>query len=309
MKKGLMLCASTIVAIASLGLSVSASAATYVVPVVVAGVPGLQESFWDSEVRVVAQAPGQALTVRRQWVALSGGGRADDPATAPEWSVQPDNAGYTALLILTGSQLLSGTDASAGAVGLLVDGQAEVYLRVANSRGAPRLLSQNGAPCCFPGNGQTLALSPEPLSGPSHAALVTAASGTFRVNLGIVNPNDSPLHLDLSANVYGSSDLPAGTAWTALVDWPAYGFIDIPALGWLQINGIFEHLLCFQSPQGVTFCGSPEVPYGWHPMPTLLKLRPGGPTPYYAYVSVVYSPANDPEFVPILPGDLEAPTP
>ena len=82
----------------------SASAETFVIPVVVPGVAGKNGSYWETEVRVIRLSAVDPVTVRRSWVALPGGGFVDDPATAPTWVIQDPNEPpkLVDMLILTG---------------------------------------------------------------------------------------------------------------------------------------------------------------------------------------------------------------
>lgn len=97
----------------------SAAAVDFVVPVVVKGTPGLNGSFWDSEVRILRLTLQQDLVVRRKWVALARGGFVDDPATAPVWAFPAMPSQLTArMIVLKGSDLLQGVDATHASVGL-----------------------------------------------------------------------------------------------------------------------------------------------------------------------------------------------
>jgi hypothetical protein len=106
---------------------VRAVAETVVLPVVARGVPGINGSVWDSEVRISGPRRFTGISVRRAWVALRDGGFVDDSATAPHWvfptMVMPAGMPYPQLfIVLTGDQLLQATDASKGAVALEIEG-------------------------------------------------------------------------------------------------------------------------------------------------------------------------------------------
>ena len=144
--KVLMTLALTVAAFAGSPLAV---AETYVLPVIVRGVPGLNGSYWDSEVRVMQLNLAEPVTVRRLWVATAAGGNLDNEGTAPSWALLPTSE--RTLVILTGNDLLQGVDATHASVALEIQGRAAVIVHNTNTGGAGRLPPEY---CCLPGNGQ-----------------------------------------------------------------------------------------------------------------------------------------------------------
>jgi len=279
------------------------AAETYVIPVVVSGVPGVAGSFWDSEVRITKLFYQGAVHVRRAWVALRDGSVVDDPASAPSWVLAEDGM---RMLVVTGSDLLARTGATQGAVALDVEGEADVFLHVAETRRAPRLVDGDGTACCLPGSGQAMRVLPEPLVGPSHASWATAGTGTFRINVGLVNPNSAPIEVRVRLYPFLSGNgIPpfvwyspwAGIPWTS---------VTLPGMRWIQVNSPYETVMCAGTLE--PHCPTPGHPFERPVGPAVIEFVPSSSDPYYAYVSLVYSPTNDPEFVQVLPGGLEVPT-
>jgi len=165
-----------------------------VFPAVTADEPGLYDSLWVTEARVVKVNPNDWVTVRRKWVCLPEGGFLDDPATAPVWGTD------WRVAVMGGTDLLAGTVASAGAVGLEVEGGP--VLAHAHVADASRGLTVPGA---VYGQGQLIPAFREPLRGPSHIPWLGGCMNTpcalspplewnyLRNNIGIVNPNPEPL--------------------------------------------------------------------------------------------------------------------
>jgi hypothetical protein len=141
------------------------AAETFVLPAVVKGVPGINGSFWETEVRILRMSLQEPFVVRRVWVATAEGGFVDDPATAPRWEFPEYPAWNTPrLLQLRGAELLAGSGAPSGAVALEVEGPAIVHLRSTNTASAAPV---PWAAAVTRGNGW-LALAPTtPIHGPS----------------------------------------------------------------------------------------------------------------------------------------------
>jgi len=276
----------------------SVAGKTYVLPVVVKGVQGLNGSFWDSEVRILRLSVQQDVVVRRVWVALAGGGFVDDPATAPSWSFPPLVPQLTArMVVLRGSDLLQGVSATHASVGLDIQGSVAVYLHNVNSQG-----SQDGT---LLGSGQLAPGAPELFVGPVTIPWATVGQGSFRMSVGFVNPSPTQLTLRVYPSelwlVYHDPGLEDPRYW--LDANPLQPFlVTLPAWGWRQVDDIFSKALwctdldgCWRVPGG-----------GAHPGPHFLEAEPDDPqASYFAYASIVYSPLNDPEFVAVIPGSVE----
>ena len=114
------------------------AAETFVLPAVVKGVPGMNGSFWETEVRILRMSLQEPFLVRRVWVATAEGGFVDDPTTAPRWEypVAGFSTGRARMLMLLGSDLLAGVTAASGAVAIETEGSAVVYLRTTNTANA-----------------------------------------------------------------------------------------------------------------------------------------------------------------------------
>ena len=278
------------VAVVLLGLLPAATcdAETYVLPVVVRGVPGLNGSYWESEVRILQLDMSVPVAVKRLWVATATGGFLDTPASAPTWEL-PGFSGYRGLVILTGADLLQGVDGTHASVALDVQGNAAVIVHNANTGGAGRLPPEY---CCLPGNGQlTLALT-MPIQGASIIPWATSGKNVFRVNVGIVNPNPVKATFSLKGQGFGNG---AGNNpyWTAPAT--ASGFsVTLPPWGWLQINDVFAVLEVMLQPGW----GTPLE--NWL-APASVIIEPSGALAYYAYATPIYSPLNDPEFIAAVP--------
>jgi len=283
-----------------------AAPATYVLPVVVRGIQGAAGSYWDSEVRIIRLDMQNPLTVRRTWVALKAGGFTDDPSTAPSWTLPPPNPeGYVyRMLILTGCDLMEGVSDSHAAIALDIDGPANVILHNANTEGQPPI-PYGSQMCCLPGNGHMAVAATQLLVGPSYVPWATS-SGTespFRTNVGFVNPSATPLHLHVRAfplNPYQHLVPPVPTPY-----WVEDGTlvpeldVDLPALGWLQLNDIFANLQACTWVNGCWPLGIPQ--------PSLIQIDPTGTSGYLAYATPIYTPKNDPEFIWAEPGDVSPP--
>jgi hypothetical protein len=288
-----------------------AAAATYVLPVVVRGIQGAAGSYWDSEVRIIRLDMQNPLTVRRTWVALKGGGFTDDPSTAPTWTLPPPNPeGYDyRMLLLTGSELMAGVPDSHAAIGLEIDGPAKVILHNSNTEGQPPIPPADFVTCCLPGNGHMTVATTQLLSGSSYIPWATS-SGTespFRTNVGFINPAATPLHLHVRVFLlfpYQTLIPPIETPYW--VEESGYGGtllpeldVDLPPLGWLQLNDIFASLQICSYANGC-----------WpltYPMPSLIQIDSQSSVGYLAYATPIYTPKNDPEFIWAEPGDVSPP--
>lgn len=274
---------------------------TLVLPVVVHGVRGMYGSYWDSEVRIMGQYLVPPLQVKRAWVAMPGGGFVDDPATAPHWVFPdvptPGTPPFGAYL-LTGGQLLQGTGATHAAIALEMDGTGnEVYLRNANTGGQGRLPEDGGAyTCCLPGNGQLIRALRAPLVSYGFIPWVTSGSVPFRVSVGVINASDQSRKVTVYLNVLVPKDpLISGgeTYWLPEAPTPASLDVDLPPWGFRQI----DDFLSVMRQQCTWSC---DVLDGVRPAAVFLQDL-ATQLPFYAYASVIYSPLNDPEFIPAVP--------
>ncbi len=298
--KNLVASAALAIALATLSSHV-AFAAEYVLPSLVTGVPGKNGSYWESEVRVVRRSLNETVTVRRIWVAIPGGGFHDDPVSAPSWTLE---TGYLAprMIILQAGHFLQGTGATHGAVGLEISGAAQVFVRVANTRGKSPLPDDTPGvyACCLPGTGQLIPAMTAGVNGPSSVTWVTTGSSPFRTNLAIVNPNDTPLVVTVvpwSLRARLSPIGPPGPVWLEWLDSFAVQTtpLNLPPWGWLQVNDVFS---LWENKD--TSTGAPaKLDFV---APGLIALLPSTEQPYFAYASVIYSPSNDSEFVAAIPG-------
>jgi hypothetical protein len=271
-----------------------------VFPAVTANEPGLYDSLWATQARVVKVNWSDPVTVRRKWVCLPDGGFVDDPDAAPVWSV----GGRVA--VLNGGDLLAGTGASIGAVAFEVEGGpvlAHAYVADV-SRGLSGYFSGVYGP------GQLTPAFREPLRGPSHipwlggcrntpCALTSPERWNFlRNNIGIVNPNPEPLTV-------------RGTVIPFAYTWPFNRFTEVfdvrgpetfervvPPYGWMQFPWAATHDYF-----------NPFDTY-YPPVGFIIGLTPEPDLPYYAYASVVFTPDpasgmppfSDPMYVPAEPG-------
>jgi hypothetical protein len=262
------------------------AAETYVLPVIVRGVPGLNGSYWDSEVRIMQLNLAEPVTVKRIWVATAGGGNPDNEGSAPSWALLAGPV--RTLVILTGNDLLQGVDATHASVGLEIQGRAAVIVHNSNTGGAGRLPPEY---CCLPGNGQLTSALTVPLQGPSIIPWATSGKNVFRVNVGIVNPNPASATFRIKGESFGNG---AGNNPYWMPVGPLTGpDVVLPAWGWLQINDVFALL------EGIFEPGLR------HPiedvLPASVIIEPLGGLPYYAYATPIYSPLNDPEFIAAIP--------
>ncbi len=276
-----------------------ASAETFVLPVVARGVPGINGSVWDSEVRISGPYQGLPPTVRRLWVALPGGGFVDDVETAPRWVFPTFTmpAGMPLPLtftVLTGDQLLQRTEALKGAVAIEVEGTGNhVFLHNANTLGQPRL-PQGAAEepaCCLPGNGQLIRGLSEPLVQNGAISWITSGRSPYRVSVGVINPTDQSRAFTIEMDVTGPwPNWPPGEAdgtyW--LANGAAALSFELPPWGFRQIDDLAAVLL-EQCPS----CSSLDrvAPAAVYVIDAETSM------PFYAYASVIWTPLNDPEFV------------
>ncbi len=273
------------------------SGETYILPVVVKGVKGLSGSYWDTEVRILRLSLQQDLVARRVWVALADGGSVDDPANAPTWSFPAMPPQLTArMIVLKGSDLLQGVNATHASIALDISGKVAVYLHNVNRQG-----TQDGA---LLGSGQLAPGASAPSVGPVTVPWVTAGKGNFRMSLGLVNPNPAPLTLRVyPSSLYLAFPYPDEVDWRYWLDANALQplVVTLPPWGWRQLDDVFSQLLLCTYPMGCSIAN------GWgYGGPHYMEVEPDDPkAPYFAYASIVYSPLNDPEFVPVIPGSVE----
>jgi hypothetical protein len=293
--------------------TISAEKKLHVLPVVVSGISGAQGSYWDTEVRVLARSPN-ALRIRRVWVAGRNGGQVDDPQAAPSCELplyDTTNGNPHRMLVLPASFLSPEIRIPLDghlAYGLEVEGDADVFLRNADTKGQPRLPADPSYTCCLPGSGQLIKAATEYLHGESIIPWVTAGTEAFRTNIGLINPSDKALrvHVRLVAMASVGTGPMATAASMQWFDTPRMGYsptlvVELPPWGWRQLNDVFrslslcdEHNVC--TPSAMT-------------RPSHVRILPEGDGPYLAYASVVYSPTNDPEFIWAEPGGMKPPLP
>ena len=272
-------------------------AQTYAIPAVVRGVAGSGGSFWASELRVLRRSLSERVTVRRTWVALQGGGSADG-ASGPSWTLEAGPGHAERVLILTGEELLQGTSAPQGVVGVEVAGDAWVLFRAANSQGKPRLPDDGSGACCWPGNGQAGMALGAALEGPSTIPWLSAGKSVFRNNIALVNPNPGPLSFRVWVRIAApAASASPGREWEEAARLLPID-VSLPAWGWTALNDVFSHYRLAPCP---VLC----PPFFTGVAPAYVSIEPTSAASYYAYASVIYSPLNDPEFVPALPGRLD----
>jgi hypothetical protein len=271
------------------GTAFAAAETTWVLPVVVRGVAGSNGSFWDSEVRLLRLRGTDPVTVARVWVATAEGGFEDPTSGGPTWHL-----GAGRMLILTGSDLLQGVTASHAAVALRVSGAAEVWWRNADTQGEGRLPVDD--PCCLPGSGQLGRGLTAALSGPSLLLWMTSGNQVFRDNVGLINPSALPMTVALGPVWLRSSQQVPGV-WGEGYQELEPTTVTLPPWGWKQLNNV----LWTARP----YCPFPSCQWLTEVAPVVGRVVPAeAGRPYYAYASVLYSPRNDPEFIPAVPGML-----
>jgi len=312
--------------------SVAGAQQTIVLPAVSNNVQGINGSVWSTELLLIKANPSDQITIRRLWVCLEGGGFADDPESAPTWYMSHTGPGGR-VARLDGESLLTGTAASLGAVALMVEGGAVIAnARIADiSRGTVF----SGTPF---GQGQLIPTESEPLIGDSYLPWLGGCLGQpcndpvpmdldpspwnfYRNNVGLVNPNPTPLHFSAVVLAFGGGFfLAPGSVFSSpylkelgeLGVGPESFSRDLPPYGWSQFP------LISARHYGSTAFGTPILPFESF----LVSLTPDSDLPYYAYASVIFSPDpdsdipafNDPLFIAAKPGyvapyDWTAPAP
>ena len=278
-------------------------AETYVLPVVARGVPGKNGSYWDSEARISNPSGPPPGPISRLWVALPEGGFVDDPATAPRWVFPPFTfpAGMplpSSVVVLTGDQLLQGTDAPKGAVALQIEGTGNhVFLHNANTLGQLRLPQAAGGPaCCMPGNGQLIGALRGPLIGQGFIPWITSGRSPYRVSVGCINPTGQSRTIRIDLVLLepwprpSPTEQPDGTYWLAGPGGTLA--VDLPPWGFRQVDDLASIIL-----QQCPSCDGLDrvAPAGIYLVDSDTQL------PFYAYASVIWTPLNDPEFVAAVP--------
>jgi hypothetical protein len=324
-----------------------AMAEVHVLPVVADQAPGRNDSLWSTQVQILTLNPGEVVEVRRVWVALEGGGFADDPETAPRWrfDVEPFHEDYPdpsdmpvdtrRIFILNGASLLQGTGARVGAVGLEIDGEAVVTARITNVTDETwDRWSRGTSPFQYIGLGQLVTGATTPLLGASMLPWLTPDSTRgetdedckvnspcyWRNNVGLVNPTAEPVEITLEVSAFFAiplfdyPDPPCPTRGVnevcpAIAGEPYYNrfsdwyrtTVDLEPWGWTQINSI-DYRFIIEA--GFPFPAYPSVNVGSSNL--VLNILPqDDETPYFAYLSQVYSgvhDANDPAYIPAIPG-------
>lgn len=286
-----------------------------VLPAVSDNVPGQNGSIWSTELLIVKTDRSNEITVKRLWVCVPDGGFAENPGDELSWSMT-GTGDDSVMLQLFGEDLLDGSGSALGAVGLQVDGG----VIVANAKivDISNGTVWGGTPL---GQGQRIPTGGESITGASFIPWiggclnVPCANGQdprwdyLRSNIGIVNPNPTPLSIAGDFRAFGNNVSPdVGQYQTGipleLAVWeggaigpPESIEITLPAYGWTQsawrssatyVGGFwFENRI-------------PNIGF-------IVELTPESDTaPYFAYASVVFAPDpsdgamefNDPMFVP-----------
>jgi len=286
------------------------------IPVVVDGVAGRNGSVWQTEVRILKLRLTEALQVRRAWVALPGGGFEDDPSTAPTWTSPAISEGYIIgpeLILLVGSELFAGTGSKIGAVGLEIDGEADVNFRTVETGGRPRL-PQSGQPyqlCCFPGTGSLLSGFGPPISGVSHLPWLTLGNAAIRTNVTLINPTVSPVELEMFVDSYtcygigiGYCNLDEATPYWAQGGYAAETLdpISVPPFGWMQLSDVYSYL-SLACPIGCPLPADVAPGVGVIFPQVEGSYDPNGQ--YYAYATIIDDTTNSAMFEPAVPGFVE----
>ncbi|MCD4749775.1 MAG: hypothetical protein K8R59_10425 [Thermoanaerobaculales bacterium] len=281
-----------------LSFSMTVAAEVYVLPAVAAGVEGDHGSLWETEVRILSVDPLAEIEIRRLWVCTPEGGFLDDPETAPIWMIWGADRG----LRITGEYILGvESDLELGAVALeITGGQVLVNSYVADVSVGETVPQ---APAIY-GLGQLIPAQTQALTGPSHLSWLGACNdfgggglpsecrSSYRNNIGLVNPGPESMVFTVRVLPMGGGQ-ELGLRWAQVEEFeivvPPYGWKQtswMPSLGYLGVSG-FAHYA------------------EW----TIVNLIPEDERPYYAYVSVVFSPDDpeitpfsDPAFVPAKPG-------
>ncbi len=278
-----------------------------VIPVIADEVLGVNNSIWQTEVQIIKKNSHDNLTVRRVWVCTGDGGFEEDPATATTWDMTQDDH-LVRMLTLSGWELLSGTGKDLGAVALeITGGEAIVNARIADIyRGSLDWRTPFG-------QGQAIPTNRDAILGPSHLPWlggcrnVPCTSSTiwdfYRVNIGVVNPNPTPLTITGLAIPFGYPSLGlTAELWNFTHGYQTFT-ITIPPYGWHQFP--WRSNLVF----GANIWGDPTVPTAGF----VMSLLPDSDAPYLAYASTVFAPDpatgvpafNDPLFISAEPGFIE----
>jgi len=273
------------------------AAETFVLPAVVRGVPGMNGSFWESEVRILRMSLQQPFVVRRLWVATAEGGFVDDPATAPTWEWQGGFPGQTArLLVLRGADLLTGVAAASAAVAIETEGSALVYLRSTNNGAAPAGWEQQPI---TKGNGWLVPTTGTPLRGPSTIPWCTTGRGdipewfAYRTSVGFVNASTEPLDLRVSVVFLGGESWEPRFWLDSPMSTVPFGVVHLPPWGRVQLDDVFStFVICTPIGCGTTYSEGP----------VLFIVEPLQDLAYFAYGSQIFSLLNDPEVVMAVPG-------
>ncbi len=248
------------------------------IPVVARPTEGANETRWESRIRIIRTGESD-VSIRRVWVALPDGGFIDDPAAAPTWELLAPKA----VITLYGEDLLTGTTSDIGAVQLAIDGAAHVLERIANTANAPPPDITLGTLTLI-GPGQIVPAVITPLSGPSFIPWVNHP-GLFRHNIGIVNPNQNRMELEVSTVAVFQDEINR-------VSLPMP--VTLPPLGFVQLNRVLRQLWI----QG-ELTGLEQV--------FIISIVPEDDRPYHAYGSLVSLNENDPQLVAPVAGSLPLP--
>ncbi len=292
--------------------SVVGAQQTIVLPAVSNNVPGVNGSIWSTELLVIKANPSDQITIRRLWVCLEGGGFADDPESAPTWEMNRTGPAQR-ILSIKGGELLSGTEASLGAVALKVEG-GEV---IANARIAD--ISKGGIWLGTPfGQGQLINFAAQPLVGGSHLPWLGGCVrqpcnnpdppdgwlptlwNAYRNNIGLINPNPTTQRFSGVVLAFGDDGMPYLLELGEDGVGPESFSKELPPYGWTQFHWVSNR------DYGTTLFDYRRIPHAGF----LISLTPDSELPYYAYASVVFSPDpqsdipafNDPLFIPAKPG-------
>lgn len=240
------------------------------------------------------------------------------------------------IFILNGASLLQGTGARVGAVGLEISGEAVVTARITDIAGETwDRWTRDTSPFQYLGLGQLVTAPTAPLLGPSLLPWLTpdttlgpGADGTcavnspcyWRNNVRLVNPTAEAVEITLEVSaffpipLFDYPDPPCPTRGVNEVcpaiagepyfnrsnDWYRMA-VEMDPWSWIQVNSI-----------DYRFIVDPVLPFPAYPSVNVgssnlvLNILPqDDETPYFAYLSQVYSgvhDANDPAYIPAIPG-------
>ncbi|RLB67919.1 MAG: hypothetical protein DRH08_02415 [Deltaproteobacteria bacterium] len=273
-----------------------------VFPAVTDLTPGKHNSIWGTEIQIIKMNPLDHLTVKRLWVCLPDGGFLENPDEALTWELFSNQ---NRILQLKGEDLLFDTESDRGAVALQIEGGDFI----ATSRVMDVMRGVYRPPAIF-GQGQLIPGIDEPLIGSSHLPWLGGCStarcsegGTdpwnfYRNNIGLINPNPTPMEITGVLIPFGTSGGPPAELDQDVE--PETFTKQLPAYGWLQFNLQPDHLYGYDM-----FGGPIPAITGF-----IVSLTPNSELPYYAYGSVVFAPNpetevpefNDPMYIPAEPG-------